>query len=533
MAGLAGVLANIPGLAGWEAGNQMGQQTQANQLRQVTGVMGLQQALQAQAEKQRASQMEQQFRAEIANAKTPEEQLKVAAKYMGPDALGRMVQGSQDKQAQIAATREATMARLQQAANQFEANYQMRLRSATTQEERLNLDRQREAFRQSLQSEAARLAGAQANYNFGFLPSAPPAPTVTPPQAAPNGQTVQGQFGDVSVNLQNASPALMAAARAQPEAQGSPELMTALGGAPAAPTPVPAPQPASAPAPAAPNNLDARDLGAGARGPVIPPSPQPAAPSAPEAPSSGLPPMPEEVKRMPMKDQNKWKLDQLKASNAGGGILNPQTLKFVAKQYLTGDRQAVQGFARNATARIALQNAIVDEAMAQGLGPEATAAKMAEYAGITAGSRTIGQRSANISLAATEAQEMIQIVRDASAKVGRTQFVPWNVALRAYETNTGSPEISAFGASVNALVNVYARAINPTGQPTVSDKEHARDVINTVQSPAQVDAVLNIINRELEIAKKAPKSVREALRKEVDNKGATSTGKPSADSFFK
>lgn len=526
MAGLAGVLANIPGLAGWEAGNQMGQQNQANQLRQVTGVMGLQQALQQQAEKQRASQMEQQFRAEIANARTPEEQLKVAAKYMGPDALGRMVQGSQDKQAQIAATREATMARLQQAANQFEANYQMRLRSATTQEERLNLDRQREAFRQSIQAEAARLAGAQANYNFGFLPSAPPAPTVTPPQAAPNGQTIQGQFGDVSVNLQNASPALMAAARAQPEAQGSPELMTALGGAPAAPTQAQPSQPAPSPQPqpAAPNNMDARDLR------LQPPT---EAPSAPEAPSSGLPPMPEEVKRMPMKDQNKWKLDQLKASNAGGGILNPQTLKFVAKQYLTGDRQAVQGFARNATARIALQNAIVDEATAQGLSPEATAAKMAEYAGITAGSRTVGQRAANISLAATEAQEMIPIVREMSAKVGRTQFVPWNVALRAYETNTGSPEIAAFGASVNALVNVYARAINPTGQPTVSDKEHARDVINTVQSPAQVDAVLNIINRELEIAKKAPKSVRESLRKEVDNKSAPSTGKPSADSFFK
>jgi hypothetical protein len=93
--------------------------------------------------------------------------------------------------------------------------------------------------------------------------------------------------------------------------------------------------------------------------------------------------------------------------------------------------------------------------------------------------------------------------------------VPWNIALRAYETGTGEPDIAAFGASVNALVNVYARAINPTGVPTVSDKEHARAVLNTVQSPAQVDAVLGVINRELSIAQKAPEQVRQGIRESV------------------
>ena len=533
MAGLSSVLANIPGLAGWEAARQSREESQGNQLRQASGVMGLQQALQAQAMKQQEAAREQQFRAAIAQARTPEEQLAVASKFMGPDALGKMIQGSQDRQAQTAATKEATMARLQQAAQQFDASWQLKMRSATTAEEKLALEQQREAFKQSLQREAARLSGARANYDFGFMPSTPPAPTVqaTPPQA-PTGQTVQGQFGDVSVNLQNASPPIMAAARAQPEAQGNPGLMAALGGAPAAPMPAQAPRPVVPPvqpqalSAAAPNNLDARDLrlqGQPAGQPVV--APQPNTPVA-----TGLPPMPPEVAAMPPREQNKWKLDQLKSSNAGGGLLNPKTLEFTAKQYLTGDRQAVQGFARNATARIALQNAIVDEATKQGLSPEATAAKIAEYAGITAGSRTIGQRSANISLAATEAQEMIQIVKDTSSQFGRTNFVPWNMALKAYLSGTGSPEISAFGASINALVNVYARAINPTGQPTVSDKEHARAVINAVQSPAQVEAVLGIINRELEIAKKAPRSVREALRSEVTGAPAN---KPSADSFFK
>ena len=215
------------------------------------------------------------------------------------------------------------------------------------------------------------------------------------------------------------------------------------------------------------------------------------------------------------RDKRKWLMDQTKPSIAGGGAFTPQSLEFVAKQYLAGDRQAIQGFARNSTARIALQNAIVDEAAKQGMSPTETAAKIAEFAGTVAGSRTVGQRAANISLAATEAEEMIGIVKETSDKFGRTNFVPFNIALKAFETGTGQPEVAAFGASLNALVNVYARAINPTGVPTVSDKEHARAVINAVQSPAQVDAVLGIIKRELEIAKRAPQTVREGIRGSV------------------
>jgi hypothetical protein len=100
--------------------------------------------------------------------------------------------------------------------------------------------------------------------------------------------------------------------------------------------------------------------------------------------------------------------------------------------------------------------------------------------------------------------------------------------LKAFETNTGDPVIAEFGAAVNALVNVYARAINPTGVPTVSDKEHARAVLNTVQSPAQVDAVLGIIRRELEIAKQAPGKVQDATRDRVTGDSPRPTG-PTSD----
>ncbi len=146
-----------------------------------------------------------------------------------------------------------------------------------------------------------------------------------------------------------------------------------------------------------------------------------------------------------------------------------------------------------------------------------------------AGSRTVGQRAANISLAATEAQEMIAIVKETSDAFERTNFVPWNIALKAYESDTGTPEVTNLGASINALVNTYARAIAPTGVPTVSDKEHAREILSSVKSPDQVDGVLNIINRELEIAKKAPRTVQQATTERVRGRES----RTRADDFFK
>lgn len=210
-----------------------------------------------------------------------------------------------------------------------------------------------------------------------------------------------------------------------------------------------------------------------------------------------------------------------RTSAAGSADFTPEALNMTAKQYLAGDRQAVQGYARNATARIALQNEIVAEARRQNMGGADIAAKMADFAGITAGSRTVGTRAAQIELASSEALKMMDIVEKQSAKFDRSNFVPWNMALKAYDENTGKPEVRAYGAAINSLVNVYARAINPSGVATVSDKEHARDILRVVDSPDQVGAVLAVLKQEMEAARSAPGEVRAATRAAV-------TGAPAA-----
>ena len=91
------VLARIPGFAGWEAVKQNNAQADENQIQQYGQ---LQQILSRQQQQQQAMQtqrLEQQFRAEVQAAPTPEARLAVAQKYMGANQLGASIQGSQDR----------------------------------------------------------------------------------------------------------------------------------------------------------------------------------------------------------------------------------------------------------------------------------------------------------------------------------------------------------------------------------------------------------------------------------------------------
>jgi hypothetical protein len=139
--------------------------------------------------------------------------------------------------------------------------------------------------------------------------------------------------------------------------------------------------------------------------------------------------------------------------------------------------------------------------------------------GATAAERSLATQTAKMSTAANEANDMVAVVRDLSGKVDRTEFPTINAITNAVSKGTGGKEIVQLNASINALVNSYARAISPTGQPTVSDKNHAREVINSAYSTGQIGAILDVMQQEMSIARKSAgtastelKESREAAR---------------------
>lgn len=147
-------LLSIPGLGGYIGAQQLDQNAQAHQMGQMNSLVRLQQLFKQQEAQDQALQKERQFRGEIAQAKTPEEQLAVATRYMGPDALGRVLQGSMDRKASIearaadqTAAREQRLAELTQRGEQEIARIREQERERRiTKEEADNRERSTREF---------------------------------------------------------------------------------------------------------------------------------------------------------------------------------------------------------------------------------------------------------------------------------------------------------------------------------------------------------------------------------------------------
>jgi hypothetical protein len=197
-------------------------------------------------------------------------------------------------------------------------------------------------------------------------------------------------------------------------------------------------------------------------------------------------------------------------------------------QFLSGDRQAIVGYARNPAMKAQLVNRIAEMAGAMGMDGRKIAAELSAYAGNVAGQRSAGTRAAQVGMAASEANQMADIALEASNNVPRSAFVPWNVAMNAVRTGTSSPEMAQFVTATTSLVNAYARAISPLGAPTDAMRQHAEEMLNTAQSPEAYAAVIAQMKKEMEAALNAPAEISTRLKQGVAGDGAASGGGDAA-----
>ena len=125
-----------------------------------------------------------------------------------------------------------------------------------------------------------------------------------------------------------------------------------------------------------------------------------------------------------------------------------------------------------------------------------------------AGARTAGVTSANIGIASDEARRMIDVTRGLISAVNPTEFPSINAVDNAVKRGTGDVNIVKLKTSLNALVNSYARAINPRGTPTVADKQHARDIIDAAMSKGQLNGALDVMQQEMDNAMAAANAAK-------------------------
>ena len=223
---------------------------------------------------------------------------------------------------------------------------------------------------------------------------------------------------------------------------------------------------------------------------------------------------------------------QIAMSNGDDAKFSPDDLKFLAEQARAGDTSVYQNLGRGAQGAkniIALRREVMKQEREQGGTGADVAAANAGFQGEKAAARTGATKAANVGMAVTEAQQTFPLVRQASAALPRTEFPGVNRALQAAQTGTGDPRVIALGTALNTSVNAYARAISPSGTPTVSDKEHARELLNTASTPEQLNAVLGMMEKEMAAASKAPTEVMNRQKARIsgrDTPSASDTGTP-------
>lgn len=212
-----------------------------------------------------------------------------------------------------------------------------------------------------------------------------------------------------------------------------------------------------------------------------------------------------------------------KAKISAGGLLDDETIGFMAGQYMSGDKSVFQNLGRGAQGAenvVKLRTAVNQKAKEMGLSPDQVATKMADFAGRQAAMRSLGTRGVNVEYAANTANRAIDLAEEALGKVPRTQFVPLNELRQLYDKKTSSPEQAAFYTATNTLVNEYARvAAGGSNQATEGMRQHAREMLNTAMGPEAYRAALNMMRREIQQAKSAYNETRQEFLKDSHNRG--------------
>lgn len=209
-----------------------------------------------------------------------------------------------------------------------------------------------------------------------------------------------------------------------------------------------------------------------------------------------------------------------------GGLLPDDTADFLAERILAGDSKALTNLGRGAQGAenvIKVQTLAARKAAERGMSPNDILAKVAEQSGLTAQQRTFGTQVAKMAVNSTEAEGAIQQGLEVSQKVPRTKFVPVNKLIQMAEANISDPDLLEFRAANLAIINTYARAISPTGTPTVHDKEEAMKIVSEATSPEAYQRVMHRMLKEIEIAHAAPLKAKEEMER-IRKSGQTGAG---------
>lgn len=195
-------LSQVPGLAGYIAAQQQGQQ-------QTMGNLNVANLLEQLQQRQAANQKEQAYRQELSglgSSPTQEQLAGVAAKYGGPDALLKIQQGSLDRQAALAQQKTIADERLGQQKQMADMMHEYRLAQAKTADERTAEIARHNAVVEQFQSQNATTVNELKRLGLQIQQD-----KVTSSRTDKEEKDIEGQINKTANRLKDVQPVMVAA----------------------------------------------------------------------------------------------------------------------------------------------------------------------------------------------------------------------------------------------------------------------------------------------------------------------------------
>lgn len=247
-----------------------------------------------------------------------------------------------------------------------------------------------------------------------------------------------------------------------------------------------------------------------------------------------------EFARQKQLEHSRYLTDQLNMMkiNAGHSGLSDEAVNGAAERLMEGDTSALYNISRGVQGPEDIRriyNKAYKLAESKGVPASQISANVAKFQGLKRAETELVKREVGVDIPLEEANKLIPLMKEASDAVPRTSWPLVNQALRWGALNVPMDEKTSaawqrFEVAVNSFIPVYVRALKGTGVPDVTSAEHARSLIYTSMNKSQFDSAVKQLYREMEVAVKAPDTVRKNIMKDFPNKGnETKKNEPSSD----
>lgn len=202
-------------------------------------------------------------------------------------------------------------------------------------------------------------------------------------------------------------------------------------------------------------------------------------------------------------------------------------------------KQMIEIYGQKAAGKSAIANdrqQFINEYAAEHDGARPTSEQIvnweAERSGKITEAGAVGRRAGGIAVAVEETRSTIPNVLAAAEQSAGKGLATWNKIENKWQVEKGDENFAYYVQQMNSLVNLYGRVISGGGKGTVSDLEHAREMLNPNMPLSAVKGSIRGFKVEVGIAEEAPGAVRAKMRGTAPPSAATpDTGSNFSDRF--